>query len=414
MSQGATGNLQFTSGSIASGYLGAGVVFSGQIASGQVGWAHHSSGAIVSGQVGNATVVSGSIASGQISTPHLASGSLTSGLMSTAFISNIGAWFDNYLDNPFGMIAQRPSVSLSSSLQYGSCDRWKASCSNVTAGTFGQNTSIVTGFSTNFSIALTGISANNAGATITVRQYIESKNANELINQTVNFSMRVYSSTSAIVSTLKIYKMNGVDDPTTLTSLGSANTTLSAGGVVTMSTGGIAMGDCSNGIVVELTIPCGVITTNNFYISDCILQIGSGVQVCERRNFQTELARCQRYYESSFNDATAPANGTADYVFYTVVALNTVALYTQTIPFKVKKRKVPSAITFYSTNIRGTGNGLWDANAVGGGGSWTSSSATASTILDQSQFGVQVTAGATATQGFSYIVAGGWATDCDF
>lgn len=88
---------------------------------------------------------------------------------------------------------------------------------------------------------------------------------------------------------------------------------------------------------------------NNFIISQVQLEVGSAASRFELRDFERELALCQRYYEKSFALATAPVQnagvGTGDtnFVAGRAGALTNYGL----IEFAVRKRQGP-VIVFYN------------------------------------------------------------------
>jgi len=52
-------------------------------------------------------------------------------------------------------------------------------------------------------------------------------------------------------------------------------------------------------------------TSNTFYMTGAQLEVGSTATDFEHRSYGEELALCQRYFEKSFNDGVAPANGSS-------------------------------------------------------------------------------------------------------
>jgi hypothetical protein len=90
-------------------------------------------------------------------------------------------------------------------------------------------------------------------------------------------------------------------------------------------------------------------TDNNFKIALVQLEAGSVATPFESRPYGTELAMCQRYYEQSYIEGTAPGTATTTnqatgrwaYIDGTADAL------TAHFPFKVTKRAAPT-VTFYS------------------------------------------------------------------
>jgi hypothetical protein len=94
------------------------------------------------------------------------------------------------------------------------------------------------------------------------------------------------------------------------------------------------------------------------------LETGSAATGFDYRFYGTELAMCQRYFEKSFNDVTAPTNGPNTTSFSTEDGLVTLianngAFGGGLITFKVTKRTTPGMTAFGNSNGHwgyGTGN----------------------------------------------------------
>jgi hypothetical protein len=94
-----------------------------------------------------------------------------------------------------------------------------------------------------------------------------------------------------------------------------------------------------------------VVGTNGatFYITGVQLEKGSTATSFDYRPYGTELALCQRYFEKSFNQSTAPAQnvgGTGAYRFVQVVTINTRQICCGTAFLKVTKRANPTVTLF--------------------------------------------------------------------
>ena len=157
-----------------------------------------------------------------------------------------------------------------------------------------------------------------------------------------------------------------------------------------------------------------VVGTNGatFYITGVQLEVGSTATSFDYRPFGTELALCQRYFETNFNYGTAPAAGvsfgsSSGHVFS---AYTTSAARSEGILFAVPKRGAPN-ITFYRTSLTGSNDNSWDAYISS---SWTNTS----TATGQSTGGNFASFQADATfsgmsTGSSYIGAGNWTASAE-
>ena len=108
-----------------------------------------------------------------------------------------------------------------------------------------------------------------------------------------------------------------------------------------------------------------------FYISQVQLEVGTEATPFENRMYSTELAMCQRYYEKSYSDGTAPATSTA----YTAGMSTLINGYTSSIYvlantyFKVAKRASATMAYWDAAGNSGkvtyiTGGGLSQVNNV--------------------------------------------------
>lgn len=85
------------------------------------------------------------------------------------------------------------------------------------------------------------------------------------------------------------------------------------------------------------------------------LEPGSVATTFERVDFNTELVRCERYYEKSFNYAQVPASNIGaqgGHVFMQVVGASLAAV-PPPVKFQVRKRSITPTITFYNPGAAG-------------------------------------------------------------
>ena len=84
---------------------------------------------------------------------------------------------------------------------------------------------------------------------------------------------------------------------------------------------------------------------NEWYITGVQLEVGEQATPFEHRSFGDELRRCQRYYEKSFPQATAPANNTS---LYSVQYTNVLSGYGtwHDYNFAVPKRAAPTMTAY--------------------------------------------------------------------
>lgn len=100
----------------------------------------------------------------------------------------------------------------------------------------------------------------------------------------------------------------------------------------------------------------GISAGSTWQITGVQLEPGTVATPFERIDYSESLRRCQRYYEKSFNQDVAPANGVwTGYYLANVPFTDSWVLAVPRIEFKVPKRAVPTITTFGS-------NGLWQVN----------------------------------------------------
>ena len=178
----------------------------------------------------------------------------------------------------------------------------------VSAGTFGQTTSANCGVSgTAFKFA--GVTLTGTGI-LYLRYRMEAKDAKKFKNQTASFKCKAYQDTGgAIDHTIYIRKAD-------VANVFSAVTAISNSGAVSIPNitetalpyAAIAMGDCSNGIEIEIKIAAGAITTKNFEIAECKFEIGATSTNFEFIDFSEELSSSKRYYRKTYSYSIAPAS----------------------------------------------------------------------------------------------------------
>ncbi len=122
----------------------------------------------------------------------------------------------------------------------------------------------------------------------------------------------------------------------------------------------------SNMFGVESTVKLTETTGATFYITGVQLEVGDVATPFEHRSFGDELARCQRYFEKTYDQGTAVATATAtgSIGFRADQSGSTAAAYGQ-IPLRyVVTKRATATVTFYDT--AGTSGHWTSAGAVDG------------------------------------------------
>lgn len=172
-------------------------------------------------------------------------------------------------------------------------------------------------------------------------------------------------------------------------------------------------GSWTSGNLVTTTGATSVVGTNGatFYITGVQLEIGSTATPFERRLYNQELINCQRYYETNFDNGTAPQAGISftNSSGHNVTAYGATVCRSGNIPFAVAKRTAP-VMTFYRTSLSASNNSSWQWF---NGSAWVNTAtATVLTNATCQSFQAEITS-SSMSSGSSYIGAGNWAASSE-
>jgi hypothetical protein len=246
----------------------------------------------------------------------------------------------NFLDNGGMQIYQRASAYTLAKDVYGfSVDRWAGMATGtlVSAGTLTQETASTLNNS-GFSVKFSGATLTGTGI-LYLRQRIASQDAKKLKNQSVSIQFKVkHDVGSAINYTIFVRKADADNNFTTATNISNS-------GAISVATAtdtiikyeNVALGDCSNGLEIEVKIECGAITTKNFEVSNAKLEIGTICTDFIDNSFADEFEKC-KFYFFKITGATGNISNNTLYgsLFYNfginmikipVITLNSVTVY---------------------------------------------------------------------------------------
>ena len=318
-------------------------------------------------------------------------------------------------------------------------DRWQFQVSQASKLTAQRSSVAPTGFSNSLLVTSSSAYSVGAGDYFSVLQSIEGFNTADLMfgtanAQTVTLSFWVRSSLTGTFGGTLINGAYSRAYPFTYT-ISSADTWEQKSVTIAGDTTGTWVG-ATNGIGLQVNFGLGVGANNSgtagswggagkysatgavsvvgtngatFYITGVQLEKGSTATSFDYRPYGTELLLCQRYYETSFNAGTAPANNVSDNFSGTHTLYVGNDGNTQNIPFKVTKRAAAS-ITYYSSNQKAspTANQWQYYN----GTAWVDATLTQTNRASDSSFNVYYkTAGFSTGQSNSFF--GGWAASAE-
>ena len=250
----------------------------------------------------------------------------------------------------------------------------------VSAGTFDRAAGTI-GSANARACHFSGITLTGSGI-VYCRTRIEASDARYLKNLTATLSCLVRHDVGSNVNfTLYVRKADVADTFSAVTEIGNSGTTAVATGTDTRLTFTVAMGDCSNGIELEIKAETGAVTTKNVYIAEVQLENGATRTGFERSPASLVESLCERYFQRF--TLTGNCIFASGWCASTTIARGY-------MKFKRTMRTTPSAAF-------SAGDTFEVAHQVAN----TAGTAVAADVLrkDQGQFSVTVAAGLTAGEG---------------
>ena len=142
--------------------------------------------------------------------------------------------------------------------------------------------------------------------------YGEAKDAIKYKNQTCSVQAKVIHDVGSNVNYyLYVNKANSSDNFSAVTNIATSSAIVVATGTeTTIVLEGIAMGDCSNGIQLEVKSDCGAVTTKNFEFTDFQINIGPKIKRFIAQDYSEAVKQARRLVKFlSGNCATVSFNG---------------------------------------------------------------------------------------------------------
>jgi len=169
-------------------------------------------------------------------------------------------------------------------------------------------------------------------------------------------------------------------------------------------------GSWSGSTFYSATGATSVVGTNGatWYITGVQLEVGSTATSFDYRPYGTELALCQRYYETSFDIGTAPANAVNDN-FEGIASFG--AQDSQQFSFKVYKRAAPTMTYYSSTKVGSPTAGQWQF--LNSGSAWANGVATQTNRAIMTGFSIYVSSSGNLGSGQASSIVGNWAASAE-
>lgn len=250
----------------------------------------------------------------------------------------------NFLINGDCRIAQRGNLVVNAnSRNYGGCDRIAITSAGFTTVQYIMLQAATLGVS-GYSQQIGNLVTTGAGS-LTYDQRIESLAARMLGFQTVTFSVKVLQNTGVDQNVqLVLRSANAVDNFSTMTLIVASSVNVVPTNTTTTLKLTTTLADVSNGLCCEVYFSAvgafgggGV----QIYISDFQTEIGTDITSLDPRSIADELALAERYYEKTYNLATAPGAVTIPGVICAPAFLTS---HVGGAAFKVRKRAAPTVV----------------------------------------------------------------------
>lgn len=327
----------------------------------------------------------------------------------------VGTWkgLKNYLINGGMDIAQRGTTyALTTTLSYGSLDRWAANMSTSAAGIFNQ----VAGSNGFKNYAKLG---RNSGSALTnsigINQALETVNSIPLQGKIVTLSFYALAGAnfSGASSQMRVFLQTGTGTDQSVASYGSwtgvnvlLNTTQTITTTLTRYQFSVTIPSNATQVGISLFYtPTGTAgADDNVYITGVQLEEGPVATDFDFRPFGFELSLCQRYYEKSYDVPVALGTNTTVGSLYATGRVNSATSVDPGpyVQFKVTKRTATPTITTWTES--GTIN-QFGFNA-------TSLASTTSRVGSYG-FNIYTTAASGLTIGQCVQCSGHWAADAE-
>lgn len=232
----------------------------------------------------------------------IGAGKVTTTMMGTADGGTLQSG-RNAVINGNGLVAQRTDyvASVSATLGYGKCDRWRGymTAGTSVSGTLTQDTAAPNGNS-GYAIKWSAVTTTGTGGVVAFRHYVEAKDAIRFINRNAVLSANVrHDVGSNVTFTMLITRANVADTYGATTGVFSMSPSAVVTGTSTPISSGVqAMGaSIGNGFYIEIQAAVGTVAGKNVWLTEVQLELGSKETPYEQRPYDQEFSLCERWYQ---------------------------------------------------------------------------------------------------------------------
>ncbi len=215
--------------------------------------------------------------------------------LQAALDSKAGGGQRNPVINGCMRVASRPAQPVTGAWRHGPIDLLAVRANGtVSAGTVQQYraTSLAT---SGWACQIAGLTI-GAGGSIAWRHRIEARDANGMRHCPATLSCRFYHEAGfAVPVTLNLARAGATDNFTTVAAIGSGTTSVANATETTVTLTVETMGECSDGIEIQIVAATGAVTARNFWLTDLQLEAASAATPFERRPIALEQTLTRRH-----------------------------------------------------------------------------------------------------------------------
>lgn len=204
----------------------------------------------------------------------------------------------NAIINGGCLVSHRGELTLDNTWQYGAVDLLAVTAEGtVSNGTIKQVTSAYSLTATGGACMVEDATLDASGAVL-FRHRIESRDARAFANQAAHFSARTYHDAGSTMDyIITVRKADAADDFGSTTDIDSDTVTVANDTNDSIEFSIADMGDCRNGIEIEVKIDCGAVTTKDFFLAALQFSIGATQKPFEQRPVALETKLVHRFLQ---------------------------------------------------------------------------------------------------------------------